>query len=59
MDETDKIEREALKYQLKLAVMNNRNFKAAQKRETCVRIDTAAQQADWIVEIIRMCGYTS
>lgn len=58
MNETEIIEHEAIKNLLKLAVMNNSNFDIRQKQHICERIDIAAKQADWIVEMKRMCGYT-
>lgn len=59
MEEKDRIEHEAIKNLLKLAVMNNRSFDAVQKQHICNRIDAVAQQVDWIVEIMKMCGYTT
>ncbi len=57
MDEKERIERETIKNLLKLSIMNNRRFDIAQKQEICNRIDVAAKQADWIVDMMRMCGY--
>ena len=48
---------EAIKALLKQAVENNPNLTQQQKMIAKNNIDTAAQQADWIMEMLRMCGY--
>ncbi len=59
LDEKEIIEHEAIKNILKLAVINNKNFGNIENKQICNRIDAAAQQADWIMELLRMAGYTS
>ena len=48
---------EAIKKLLKQAVENNPNLTQQQKKVAKDNIDTAAQQADWIMDMLRMCGY--
>ena len=48
---------EAIKKLLKQAIDNNPNLTPMQKLIAKNNIDTAAQQADWIMEMLRMCGY--
>ena len=48
---------EAIKVLLKQAVENNPNLTQQQKMIAKNNIDVAAQQADWIIEMLRMCGY--
>ena len=59
MDGKEQIERETIKNLLKLTVMNNSSFDPAQKQQICIRIDNAAEQASWIVDMLQMCGYIS
>ena len=48
---------EAIKALLKKAVDNNLNLTQQQKMIAKNNIDVAAQQADWIIEMLRICGY--
>ena len=48
---------EAIKVLLKQAVENNPNLTQQQKMIAKNNIDIAAKQADWIIEMLRMCGY--
>lgn len=48
---------EAIKVLLKQAVENNPNLTQQQKVIAKNNIDNAAKQADWIMEMLRMCGY--
>lgn len=57
MNENEQIEHELIKNTLKLAIMNNRNLSSFQKQQAVSNIDKAAQQADWIIELIKRCGY--
>lgn len=57
MNEKEKIEHEIIKNALKMGVLNNPRVSDAQKRQAFENIDRAAMQADWIVEILRKCGY--
>ena len=47
---------EAIKALFKQAVENNPNLTPTQKTIAKNNIDTAGQQADWIMEMLRMCG---
>ena len=57
MNEKEQIEHEAIKNVLKMAVINNPSLSPIQKQQAMDRIDEAAKQADWIVNILRQCGY--
>lgn len=48
---------EAIKVLLKQAVENNSHLTQQQKMIAKNNIDVAAQQADWIIEMLRICGY--
>ena len=48
---------EAIKVLLKQAVENNPNLTQQQKMIAKNNIDIAAKQADWIIEMLRKCGY--
>ena len=55
--QTEQAQHEAIKALLKQAVDNNPNLSELQKYPAKQRIDIAAQQADWIMEMLRQCGY--
>ena len=55
--EQEKLQHEAIKALLKQAVLTNRNLTPSQQKDAMNNIDRAAQQADWIVEMMKMCGY--
>ena len=57
MTPKEQAQNEAIKTLLKQAIMNNPNFSLIQKQQACENLDNAAQQADWIVEMMRACGY--
>lgn len=57
MNSKEQIEHEAIKNVLKMAVINNTSLSPIQKQQAMDRIDEAAKQADWIVNILRQCGY--
>lgn len=57
MDENEKLQREAVKKALKAAVINNPNLNTFQKKQAMDNIDQAAKKADWLVEILKQCGY--
>ena len=48
---------EAIKVLLKQAVENDPNLTQQQKMVAKNNIDIAAKQADWIIEMLRMCEY--
>ena len=48
---------EAIKALLKQAVDNDPNLTEPQKLLVKQRIDVAAQQTDWVMWILRQCGY--
>ena len=54
---SDKVQQEAIKELLKEAIEVNKNLTSIEKQMAKDNIDRAAQQADWIVEMLRMCGY--
>lgn len=55
--EQEKCRNEAIKELLKQAVQANPNLNSNQKQMAINNIERAAQQADWIVEMMRMSGY--
>lgn len=57
MNSKEQIEHEVIKNVLKMAVINNTSLSPIQKQQAMDRIDEAAKQADWIVNILRQCGY--
>lgn len=57
MNSKEQIEHEVIKNVLKMAVINNTSLSPIQKQQAMDRIDEAAKQADWIVKILRQCGY--
>lgn len=57
MNPEEQAQHEAIKTLLKQAVDNNPALPEYQKHIVKQRIDVAAQQADWIMEIFRQCGW--
>ncbi len=57
MEEIKKINHEIVKNVLKMSVMNNVQLSQHQKQQALNNIDMAAQQADWVMEMLKMCGY--
>lgn len=57
MNEREKLEHEAIKNLLKMSVLNNNSLSIEQKKQAMNNIDQAAQQADWIIYMMKMCGY--
>ena len=57
MEEIEKINHEIVKNVLKMSVMNNVKLSQYQKQQALNNIDMAAQQADWVMEMLKMCGY--
>ena len=55
--EQERMQREAIKAILKRALLSDPNLTDYQKQMAIDNIDRAAQQADWIVDMMRMCGY--
>ena len=55
--EQERCRNEAIKELLKQAVQANPNLNLNQKQKAVDNIERAAQQADWIVEMMRMSGY--
>ncbi len=47
----------AIKELLKQAIQANPNLNSLQKQMGINNIERAAQQADWIIEMMRMSGY--
>lgn len=57
MEDLEKINQELVKNVLKMSVMNNVSLSQSQKQQAINNIDRAAQQADWVMEVLKMCGY--
>ena len=57
MTTQEQLQHEAIKDLLKQAIQSNPNLSLYQKQVACENIDRAAMQADWILEIARMCGW--
>ncbi len=57
MNHTEQLQPETIKNILKQAIQNNPNLTLTEKQLAMERIDQAAMQADWITEMMRMCGY--
>lgn len=55
--EQEKIQHEMIKELLKQAIQKNPNLTDLQKQLAIERIDYAARQADWVMDMMRMCGY--
>ena len=53
----EQIEHEILKNSLKLCIINNPQFNDMQKQQAIHRIDQAAMQADWINNLLKICGF--
>ena len=57
MNIAEQEQHEIIKRILKKAIQNNPNLTLIEKQEAYEKIDIAATQADWIMEIMKMCGY--
>ncbi len=57
MDELEMIQHEAIKNVFKTYIMNCPTMSAFQKQQAMNNIDNAAKKADWIVDMLRQCGY--
>ena len=57
MNEREELEHELIKNILKLSVINNQTLTDFQKQQAINNIDQAAQQADWLVEMLKRCEY--
>ena len=57
MNEQETLRNEALKSILKQIIQTNPNLTDFQKQMAMDIIDRAAQQADWIINMMRMCGF--
>lgn len=55
----EQLQHETIKQLLKQSIQNNPQLTALQKQIAMDNIDRAAQQADWIVEMLRKSGYLS
>ena len=53
----EQLQHEAIKTLLKQAIQNNPNLTHHQKQMVMNNIDLAAMKADWIVEMMKMCGW--
>lgn len=57
MNNTEQLQHETIKNILKQAIQNNPGLTPNEKQLAKERIDQAAMQADWITEMMKMCGY--
>lgn len=57
MSPQESLEHEAIKIMLKFMVSNNNQLTPEQKQLALNNIDIAANQADWLTEILKACGY--
>lgn len=57
MSPQESLEHEAIKIMLKLMISNNNQLTPEQKQLALNNIDIAANQADWLTEILKACGY--
>lgn len=57
MTPNEHVQHEAIKTILKQAIMNNSELTPMQKQQACNNIDIAALKADWITEMMKMCGW--
>ena len=57
MNQSEQLQHETIKTLLKQSVQNNTNLTFVQKQNACDKIDRAAQQAEWIMDILKICGY--
>lgn len=57
MDIKEKIEHEEIKNAIKLGIMNNCSLNVDQKKQAIDNLERAARQADWFVEMLKLCGY--
>ena len=57
IDENEKLFRETIKNVLKMGILNNNRLTPIQKQNALNRVDDAAEGADLIDGILRMCGY--
>ena len=51
------LKHETIKTLLKQAIQSNSNLTHHQKQMAMNNIDKAAMKADWIVEMMKMCGW--
>ncbi len=57
INDKEQIEHEAVKNVIKMGIINNPYLNETQKRQAINNIDRAAQQADWLIELLRKGGY--
>lgn len=55
--EQEKLRHEAIKKLLQQAVQENQSLMPIQKQMIIARIEEAAIKADWVMEMLEMCGY--
>ena len=53
----ERLQHEAIKNLLKQVIQSNPNLTHHQKQMAMNNIDLAAMNADWIVEMLKMCGW--
>lgn len=57
MNLQEQLEHEAIKSMLKLIISNNTQLSNEQKQIAMNNVEMASHQADWLVEILKTCGY--
>ena len=59
MEELEMIQHEAIKNVFKAYILNCPALSGYQKQQAMDNIGNAAKKADWIIEMLRQCGYYS
>lgn len=57
LNEQEKLQHEATKIMIKLAIQYSYCLTPQQKQIAIERFDQAAQQADWFIEMMKRCGF--
>ena len=57
MNIEESMEHEAIKSLFMLMIYRNNQLTTEQKKLAMDKIDIASKQADWIMEILKACGY--
>lgn len=57
MDIQEQAQHEVFKKTIKAFIMNNNNLNFDQKQQAVNSIDAITQEADLLVEMLRMCGF--
>lgn len=57
MTEKEKLEHELILNAIKVGIMNSRSLSDVQKYNALNKLDEDAHKADWLMEVLRACGY--